>query len=288
MTTVGDGYLFEKLSVLNDAYNNSLVPNKNVSSQHLAIKTNLFPHQLLLLDGMHKYREKMTNGFLHDNHAINGKIGIISDPPGTGKTLTILAYIASNTVANKTTRELTNNSSRYFFSHEIVTSTDASSSNLIIVPHYLFHQWRSEIEQHTTMSYVPIETKRIIRGTDLAQNIINSQFVLTTNKCYKFLQDYAADNNIQWNNVFIDEASSIYINSSDPHIRFQFLWLVTNNWIPLLFKNPSLSKANLLYLKDRLKMHCDLEQWLEEINGTHYEGILNSSAFLKEYLLIHN
>jgi hypothetical protein len=52
--------------------------------------------------------------------------------------------------------------------------------------------------------------------------------------------------------VVIDEASSIYINSSDPPLKFQFLWFVTNNWIPLIFKNPSIVKNSLYFLRDRV------------------------------------
>ena len=106
------------------------------------------------------------------------------------------------------------------------------------------------------MTYVPIETKRFIRGNDLAQNMVNSNFVLTTNKCYKYVQEYAYQHGIKWNNIIIDEASSIYLNSSDPPLQFQFLWLVTNNWIPLIFKNSSLISIltiKLLTIKKKLK-----------------------------------
>jgi hypothetical protein len=134
------------------------------------------------------------------------------------------------------------------------------------------------------MTYVAAETKRHIRGTELAQTMINSNFVLTTNKCYKHLQEYAEQNGIQWNNVIIDEASSIYINSSDPPLKFQFLWLVTNNWIPLIFKNPSIVKTNLYFLKDRLNLNSELERWLLDNINIHYEGQLVSSSFFKDYL----
>jgi SNF2 family DNA or RNA helicase len=182
------------------------------------------------------------------------------------------------------TCELTSNSSKYFFSHDLYQLSDASSTNLIIVPHSLFGQWRQEIAQHTAMTYVPIETKRFIRGNDLAQNMVNSNFVLTTNKCYKYVQEYAQQYEIQWNNIFIDEASSIYINSSDPQLKFQFLWLVTNNWIPLIFKNPSIVKSNLYFLKDRVVLNKELESWLLDNMNVHYEGQLVSSSFFKDYL----
>jgi SNF2 family DNA or RNA helicase len=281
---MADGFLYDKLVLLNNIYNNTLQPGKMLN-QVSVIKTQLFPHQNTLVNGMHLYRDKMTRGFLLGNQAINGKIGIVGDVAGTGKTLSILAYLASQVATfPRMTCELTNNSSKYFFSHELYHLSDASSTNLIIVPHSLFNQWRQEIALHTTMAYVPIETKRFIRGADLAQKMVNSTFVLTTNKCYKFVQEYALENGIQWNNVIIDEASSIYINSSDPPLRFQFLWFVTNNWIPLIFKTPSIIKSNLYHLRERVKLNPELERWLLDNINVHYEGQLVSSSFLKEYM----
>jgi SNF2 family DNA or RNA helicase len=279
-----ENFLIDKLNVLNTVYNNTLVAGKP-PPEAAVIKTKLFPHQATLVNGMHIYKDKMTRGYLLGNQAINGKIGVIGDPAGTGKTLSVLAYLATQIATfPRITCELTNNSSKYFFSHDLYQLSDASQTNLIIVPHSLFGQWKQEIATHTNMTYVPLETKRFIRGADLTQNIINSNFVLTTNKCYKHVQEYAQQNGIQWNNVFIDEASSIYINSSDPELKFQFLWLITNNWIPLIFKNPSIVKSNLYYLKDRVTLNKELENWLLDNMNVHYEGQLVSSSFFKDYL----
>lgn len=279
-----ESFLYDKLVVLNNVYTNSLIQGK-ILPQASVIKTKLFPHQNTMVNGMHTYREKMTRGFLLGNEAINGKLGVIGDSAGTGKTLTILAYLASQyTSFSRITCELSNNSSKYFFSHELYQMSDASSTNLIIVPHSLFSQWKQEITKHTTMNYVALETKRAIKGNDLAKNMINASFVLTTNKCYKYVQEYAQENGIQWNNIIIDEASSIYINSSDPELKFQFLWFVTSNWLPLVFKNPSIIKSNFYHLKDRVNLHQDLEKWLQDDIELHYEGTLVSSAFLKNYL----
>jgi hypothetical protein len=281
---MSESFLYDKLVVLNNVYNNTLIPGKNLP-QASVIKTKLHPHQNTLVNGMHMYRDKMTRGFLIGNEAINGKIGIIGDVPGSGKTLSILSYLASQyATLPRITCELSNNSSKYFFSHELYQLSDASSTNLIIVPHYLFNQWKQEIAKHTTMNYIALETKRSIKGDDLVRNIINSSFVLTTNKCYKFVQEYAQENGIQWNNVIIDEASSIYINSSDPELKFQFLWLVTSNWIPLIFKSTSIIKSSLYHLRDRVNLHQDLENWLLDNAYPRYEGTLASSAFLKSYL----
>ena len=279
-----DGLLYDKLVVLNDVYRNTLPSPLLNTTSYQKIKTPLYPHQTSLVNGMHTYRDKMIRGFVVGNQAINGKIGIVGDPSGTGKTLSILAYLASQpTLFPRMTCELTNHSSTYFFSHKMVTLSE-HSTNLIIVPHSLFGQWRHEIEKHTTMNYVPIETKRMIKGDALSQTIISSQFVLTTNKCYRYVQEYANEHHIQWNHIIIDEASSIYLHSSDPPLSFQFMWLIATNWIPLLCKNPVIIKSHLLFLRDRVHMHPELEQWLLDDITTHYEGNIVSSIFLKDYL----
>jgi hypothetical protein len=279
-----DGLLYDKLVVLNDVYRNTLpLPLLNTTS-YPKIKTPLYPHQTSLVNGMHTYRDKMIRGFVVGNQAINGKIGIVGDPSGTGKTLSILAYLASQpTLFPRMTCELTNHSSTYFFSHEMVTLSE-HSTNLIIVPHSLFGQWRHEIEKHTTMNYVPIETRRMIKGDTLTQEIISSQFVLTTNKCYRYIQEYATEHHIQWNHIIIDEASSIYLHSSDPPLSFQFMWLIATNWIPLLCKTAVIIKSHLFYLRDRVHMHPEFEQWLLDDITKHYEGNIVSSIFLRNYL----
>jgi hypothetical protein len=279
-----DGVLFEKLTVLNNVYNNTLIPGKGIQ-QASVIKTQLLPHQNIMVNAMHIHRDKMIRGFLVGNQAVNGKIGIVGDPAGTGKTLTVLSYLTTQiSTYPRITCELSDNSNKYFFSHDVYQLTDSSSANLIIVPHSLFNHWKQEIQKHTTINYTPIETRRIIKGNDLANSMVNTSFVLTTNRCYKYVQEYANQYGIQWNNVFIDEASSIYINSSDPVLKFQFIWLITNNWLPLLFKNPAIVKNNLYYLKDRVNLNPELEQWLLDNTDIHYESNLVSSSYLKEYL----
>jgi SNF2 family DNA or RNA helicase len=112
---MSETYLFDKLVSLNDVYNNTLYEAKEVT-QPASIKTTLLPHQIALVEGMNKYRNKMTRGFVHNSQAVNGKIGILGDPAGTGKTLSVLSYIAKySDVFPKISCELTSNSSRYFY-----------------------------------------------------------------------------------------------------------------------------------------------------------------------------
>ena len=291
---MADPFYYEKLVILNQVYHNGLIPCNYEQPVIEKIKTQLFPHQMTMVQRMHEYHERMMRGVLIGNQAIHGKLGIIGDSVGAGKTLSILSYLASYKRGNSPLLncELTPYSSRYFYSHDIYTVSDTPSANLIIVPHYLFHEWKNEIQKHTTLKNVSIETRRILRGTELAREMTESSFVITTNKCYKYVQEYAQQNNIQWNQIFVDEASSIYMNSSDPPLQFQFLWLITNQWIPLLFKNASFHRASLYHLKDQVSLtptiHPELESWLAQTQSSHYDGSLISSGFFKEYLSFYH
>ncbi len=280
---MSDTYLYDKLVILNSIYNNTINLSREIIQDNI-IKTPLFPHQKLMINAMFNHRERMTRGFLYGNQAINGKLGIIGDPPGTGKTLSILSYIAEQkNITPKITCELSNHSTKYFFSHEFSEVVDNRLTNLIIVPHILFNYWRTEISKHTNMKYVAIETRKHIRGNNLVEEIVTSSFVLTTSKCYKHIQAFAAENNIKWNNIFIDEATAIYLSPSDPQLKFQFLWLVTSNWIPLIFKNASIIRSDLYHIRDRVQIHPELESWLRSPDNI-YESSICSNAFFKDYL----
>ena len=281
---MADDFHYEKLVTLNTVYDNTLSSNHSFV-QPSTIKTQMYPHQTTLVHGMHQYREKMTCGFLVGSQAIQSKIGIIGDPPGSGKTLSALAYLASHS-SSSTTSELAAHSSRYFFSQHLCSVTHGA--NLIIVPHRLFSQWKQEIEKHTLLPYVPIETKRIMRGDTSAKQIMEHRLVLTTDTCYKHVQEYAKTHRIHWDQIMIDEASAIYFHSSDPPLQFQFLWLITHHWIPLIMKHPHVIKSNLFFLRDRITIHPDFERWLLDDITDHYEGHLVSSAFMKEYVSFHH
>ena len=296
---MADPFHYEKMMTLNEVYRRSLESTRHTISGLEEVKTPLYDYQITMVKGMQEYREKMIYGFVWKDQFIHGKIGIVGDGIGSGKTLTALAYLAScqsiprphpsQIKTSSISCELTPYSARYFYSHPISEVENRSFANLIIVPHSLFHEWKNEIQCHTTMRYVAIETRRMIRGDTLMRDMIESSFVITTNKCYKYVHEYAQQHQIQWNQIIIDEASSIYMNSSDPPLQFQFLWLMTHQWIPLLFKSASFHRASLYHLCEQVSsIDEELKQWLEETHCSTYEETLVSSGFLKDYLSFHH
>jgi hypothetical protein len=283
-------YHYDKLVMLQQIYSNSLSVDHSYAQPIPEVKSVLYPHQLTMIEGMHRYRERMTRGYVSGNHVINGKMGIIGDRAGSGKTLSILAYLASNHPPYPAmTTELASHSTTYFYSHRIVSIEPTRRANLIIVPHRLFSVWRAEIERHVTSPYVAIETRRMLRGDQLRENMIQSRFVLTTNKCYKFVQTYASQHQIEWDNIFIDDATMIHLHPSDPPLKFQFLWMVTNDWLPLIMKHPHIHKQTLYALRNRLpSIHPDLEHWLLDNIMIRYERNLNTMNVIRGYLSFYH
>lgn len=281
---------YEKIRILNHVYSNALSSLSNPPSStapHPMIKLPLRPHQQVTVEAMIRHRDRMITGFvIEQTRAMNGKVGIIMDPPGSGKTLSVLTYLATVPRNLRMTTELTPHSSTYFYSHDLRVISEAHSTHLIIVPHILFHQWREEIDQYTTIPYVAIESKRVMKDGQMAQRMAQSTFVLTTNTCYRSVQEYANQYHIQWDNIVIDEAASIYMPPSDPPLTFQFLWLVTNNWMPLLFKHPSFHAQQLLAIheQDPNVLHPDVRAWLLANTEMEYESSLVSASFMKDYL----
>ena len=263
----------EMMQVLHTVYKNTLVKTDPIMIP--TITTPLWSHQSTLIQAMHNYRQKLTYGLQLDDYELKSKIGILGDPSGSGKTLAMLGYLVMDTEQYPMT-ELSPYSSPYFYTER--RKYPENPINLIIVPTHLFHYWQDEIKKHTTIKHVPIETKGKLKDDQL-QTILASTFILTTNKCFRAVQEYATRHHITWNNVCIDEPLFIQMKSSDPKLEFQFLWLMTYQWTSLIFRSP-VKKSQLLFLKE--SMHADLEEML--LDNCTEEIHLYPTQYMKQYV----
>lgn len=284
--------LADQFSIINNIFTNTIEQTQNnINTPN--ITKQLYPHQKNMVNAMNLHYLRMTHGYIYNNQLLHGKLGIVADPPGTGKSLSILSFISmlKNTQSNQPNNilrqgDLDENSNRYFYSNYLTSTTDVSSSHLIIVPQHLMAQWKQEIEVSTNLNFFMVENRRILRNRTTPSLMCQADIVLITNKVYRHVHDFAVNNNIRWKHVFIDDASSIHFTSSDPKLVFEFLWLITPNWLNLMFKNTWISPNDILYIRDRNQIHNDCYDWLTKMNSTAttISSSIVSSAFLKQYI----
>jgi SNF2-related domain/Zinc finger, C3HC4 type (RING finger) len=265
----------DPLSYIQRAYKHTIEYEDGSHSHiHLPhIRTELYPHQAQIVQSMKAHKKRMLNGFIHENEKVRGKIGIVADEAGSGKTLSVLAYLSLRDRIQPTLGELDPNSNRYFSSHQIPTKQDLSAVNVIIVPQYLIFQWEQEIAKHTKSSFrsFSISSRRILRNHSSPHIICAADCIITTNKMWREVYDYCRGHGIAWRNVFIDEATSIYMGPNDGVPTFEFLWLITSDWLSLQFRN----------------MHVDLKT-IEQFATAKITGLYHcnteSSSFYRQII----
>ena len=206
----------------------------DVSDLHIPhLKTTLYPHQIQMVLAMKQHAQRMSQGFLYDQELVRGKLGIVADPNGTGKTLAVLSYIAVQEKLQPTLGELVPQSNRYFSSHRIPPSSNASSVNVIIVPSHLLNQWTEEIAIHMTRGFkaLVIGNRRILRAASTKRLVETCDTIITTNRVWSAVYAYTQEHQIRWRNLFIDEAASILLSVQEGVPAFDFLWLITGSWM---------------------------------------------------------
>ena len=192
-----------------------------------------------MIQAMRCHKRRMTEGFEYQNEFVRGRIGIVADPPGSGKTLAILGFLGLPDLTSPTQGPLNSHSNRNFVSYELPRLQDSSAIHVVIVPTHLLNQWQKEVEK-TTLRPLVISNRRLLRNTSTLSALMQSDFILTTNRVWKDVYQYTQQQNIYWKNLFIDEATSIYLSPHDGIPMFGFMWLITSNWQSLQHRNQHL------------------------------------------------
>jgi superfamily II DNA or RNA helicase len=148
--------------------------------------------------------------------------GIIACKVGSGKSFVALAIIIRNPLLNFNRMVTSHSNSGCFCFKKVITTNYTVSTNIILVPHNLFHQWQEYITKTTSLDVIYISSK--ITFDKYALNASNSENFenLTRNKVYLISAK-------QWNNfaevwntyikkkasrIFVDEVHSINLPNS--------------------------------------------------------------------------
>ena len=175
---------------------------------------------------------------------IKTKIGILGDKVGAGKTLDIVSLISIKpTIEFKDTKIITG---KYISVSGDIEKTRCNT-NLVIVPHKLIPQWKSNFERALNLKVLTITMnkhideiifKKIIKvknwnGVEIdsevyyidIEKIKNINVILVGDTMYKRLVAYS--DYILWNRCIIDEADTIKLcKLMEDSFNFNFLWLI--------------------------------------------------------------
>lgn len=280
------------------------------------------------------YRKLNYNNFknIKNNFIFQSNIGVLSNKVGTGKTIITLGLIMYKKLVKEYNlykkqnnliydifkmfpKDITNKISSYIKpnirlqlmtkinqNYEInnlyvkdVFTKNKINTNLIIISHNLFNQWKSEINNLTYLKCLCITSKKDINNLKI-DNLCNYDIILCNSNKLKDL--YKLTYNYSWSRIFIDEADIINIPNF-PRLESNFLWLITTTYKRLLKpKNNgyikdifySSYKTGINNILDSITIQCD-ENYINKYK-THFEPTVDKyilkTPLLNKFLYLLN
>ena len=198
---------------INNVINGNLDENSERDFQPKAIKLNLKAHQLTLLNSMKKIENNMKNEFISSD----GNYAIVGDKVGSGKSIVILSLISDNKEFKfSNTRKYCNHDiQRYGYSYSdfqsmyLDNSATIINSNLIVVPHGIFEQWKKYINDFTDLNLYCVSKKNEILSDVEKYN--NYDIVLCKSSMYnKFTECFDNTNILKTDNQLYNNIREKY------------------------------------------------------------------------------
>jgi hypothetical protein len=162
--------------------------------------------------------------------------GIIACKVGSGKSFVALAIIIRNPLLNFNRMVSSHYNSNCFSFKKVNTSKYTVSTNIILVPHNLFHQWQEYLTKVTNLDVIYISSK--VTFDKFALNASNTEKFeeLTINKVYlisakqwnNFAEVWNTNIKLKVSRIFVDEVHSINLPNSI-RIKTNFLWFITSS-----------------------------------------------------------
>ena len=289
----------ESVSRMLEIYEQPLINSVKESSEYALqppnIKVQLRPHQLAMINAMHKKEEQCVNGFDISGERHFSQMAVLGDKVGSGKTLMTLGYLSHLKVnpLNNVFSRIHTQSRSAFWSQKPVYTPECSGNVLIIVPHTLFHQWKHAVQQQTTLSFFEVKTTKALEKPDFLSLIKTRDVTLMSNTIIRAYMSDTSRDRIQWSRVIFDEVDSIHFTSTVPMPPANFYWLITATWPNLIFQGLYMYMSEA-YLARRAAdgLHPDLVTHLHEdqvTNGNSYytRYDIRSGPFFSEFLTKH-
>ena len=274
------------LKSLDVAFRNRLGSDSKQIPQPDAIRLQLRSHQKALIHEMVQREKASMVGIPYKNTLTFTNYGVLGDEVGSGKSLVVLGYLAHlKTIGEFSQKQsvLYPHSNTHLFTISTKAKKDTSGTNLIVVPHTLYRQWQDYCKNFTTLNiFFAKSHKDIADGYSADLNgfsafqtkLATADAVVVSNTLYSELQYVARVCSLSWKRMFIDEADSIHIPSTNPKPNGMFTWFITATWANFIF-NDSVIRPVLLeyYQQNEQAFSPELGSWLKnEIGVSAYAG----------------
>jgi SNF2 family DNA or RNA helicase len=296
MAWYASGTTLQALKLLNMPYSNELTEeSQRIPMTHPLLKIPLRAHQAAAVHAMMEQEKKLSRGFDLSGERLFGSWSVLGDGVGVGKSLTVLSHIAN--LKTDTTQisavPTVISSSPYLYSLSSA-NYDLSECNasLIIVPHTLYRQWSTYINEQTKLAHFLITNKKDLLSSKFYSNLFKSDVILLSNTSYKDFINRCS--NIRFKRVYIDEADSIHISGYNEFPKFHFLWLISASWPNLMFPNMSLwinydCMANYIFSQNS-RFHPEFVEQFRSAYLSHtqyytYRFHVVSASFFKKLIL---
>lgn len=237
--------MLDRSKLLNIEDLNNESQKYNLTDNLSKYKIKLHPHQLTLLQAcinfendkiyLKKNKNLADNYNVGDNDYIRTNLGIIGDKVGSGKSYVILALILENKGINNSQLESYGLNNIFI---NITSPLETYKTNLLVIPHNLFYQWKKYITTITESK--DFKYKLICRKKDLQEFISdtkklnNYDLVLVTDTNFKIISNLILVNNIKINRLIYDEIDSLNI-PNNKKLNSNFYWFITASFTNLLY-----------------------------------------------------
>ena len=251
----------------------------------------------------------VSNDYKNYQFNLHSNIGILSNEVGSGKTSIVLGLIKYKPLMkNKYShskfmrdlvydnllslpKDLTNIIADYHepnISCQIVTHLDKENeknnfipvknmnrkqiqTNLIIIPHNLFQQWKKEIQRLTNFNIKCLTTKKDFKFTENYEDNIEEYFnkydiILCNANKLKLLNEFTQE--YVWSRIFIDEVDTINIPNF-PYLQSKFLWFVSTTYERIL------TPKNKGFINDLFRIEYTWKPQVQKF----YKMLLNSLTY---------
>ena len=236
------------------------------------VNIELKEHQISLVNKCRQLESEIYT--INENEKLITKMGVIGDKVGSGKSYVILS-LCTQPLQTQYTNKSYSTYALNFITKIKEEHRNYLNTNVIVIPHNIFTQWKSYIENTTLKALYINKTKSI--NTLTINDCENNDIILVTNTMYNHFVNKCNIFDINFGRIFYDEADNIKISACQK-VNGAFYWFVTA------------SVENLKYPGSLNVYNASLRRYVCIASGIKALGFIKDlySALSKHHSVLYN